>query len=208
MTELWQDLQQLPDAVLLGVAVLAALVILLLVVIVFLLLRRRARQPEPVSPDLRIDVAELSDEGPPADGPRLEFYGTPVRLAVLVLAPAGRNNPLPAESDLPAVLDDLLPGFTAAVATHRPLIRLWPCQLSTQGFANAFFNNVRLPGDRGKGTPWCAVAGRFDAGARQLLAGLVCVADRPNSLSQLTIAHAGQWMDVLRVKEVGPRLDS
>jgi hypothetical protein len=147
-------------------------------------------------------VASLPAHGPPEGGLRLEFYGTPVRLAVLVLAPAGRNNPIPAESDLPAVLDNLLPGFTAIVATHRPLIHLWPCQLSTQGFPNSFFNNVRLPGDRGKGTPWCAAAGRFEAGDQQLLAGLVCVADRPNSLSQMTIVHSGQWMDVLRAKEV------
>lgn len=203
MNDVLQDLRQLPDDVLLGGGVLAALFVLLLVVIVFLLLRRRARQPEPALPDLRIDVAALPDHGPPTDGPRLELYGTPVRLAVLVLAPAGRNTPLPDEHDLPAVLDDLLPGFTAVVATHGPLIRLWPCQLSTQGFVNSFFNNARLPGERGKGTPWCAVAGRFEAGTQQLLAGLVCVADRPNSLSQLTVAHVGQWMDVLRVKEVG-----
>ena len=202
MNELLQELQQLPDAVLFGGGMLAALLVLLLATVLFLLLRRRARQPEPVSPDLRIDVAALPAHGPPEGGPRLEFYGTPVRLAVLVLAPAGRNNPIPDESDLPAVLDNLLPSFTAVVAAHRPLIRFWPCQLSTQGFANSFFNNVRLPGDRGKGTPWCAAAGRFDAGAQQLLAGLVCVADRPNSLGQMTIAHAGQWMDVLRVKEV------
>ncbi len=197
------EMQVSRDAVLMGGAVLAALFLLLLVVIVFLLLRRRARPPEPALPDLRIDVASLPAQGPPHDGPRLEFYGTPVRLAVLVLAPAGRNNPLPAERDLPAVLDSLLPNFTAVVAAHRPLIRPWPVQLSTQGFASSFFNNVRLPGDRGKGTPWCAVAGRFEAGAQQLLVGLVCVADRPNSLSQITVAHVGQWMDVLRVKNVG-----
>ncbi|HPM79898.1 MAG TPA: hypothetical protein PLF81_04335 [Candidatus Anammoximicrobium sp.] len=202
MNDLLQNLQRLPDAALFWGGMLAAVVVLWLVVILFLLLRRRARQPELALPDLRIDVAALPDRGPPSDGPRLEFYGTPVRLAVLVLAPAGRNNPLPAERDLPAVLDDLLLDFTIIVATHRPLIRLWPCQLSTQGFVNSFFNNARLPGDRGKGTPWCAVAGRFEAGDQQLLAGLVCAADRPNSLGQMTVEHVGQWMDVLRVKQV------
>jgi hypothetical protein len=201
MNDLLQNLQRLPDAALFWGGMLAALVVLLLVVILFLLLRRRARQPELALPDLRIDVSALPDHGPPTGEPRLELYGTPVRLAVLVLAPAGRNNPLPAGSDLLGALDNLLPDFTTVVAAHRPLIRLWPCQLSTQGFVNSFFNNARLPGDRGKGTPWCAVAGRFEAGGQQLLAGLVCAADRPNSLSQVTVAHAGQWMDVLRVKE-------
>jgi hypothetical protein len=203
MNELLPDLQNLPNAVLLGGAVAAALFVLLLIVIVFLLFRRRARQPEAAQPDLRIDVAALPAQGPPDVGPQLEFYGTPVRLAVLVLAPAGRNNPLPAEGDLPAVLDDLLPSFTAVVAAHQSLIRLWPYQLSTQGFVSSFFANVRLPGDRGKGTPWCAVAGRFEAGNQQFLAGLVCVSRRPNSLSQVTVAHVGQWMDVLRIKNAG-----
>jgi hypothetical protein len=198
-----QDLTNSLNSVPWGGAVLAVLVVLLLIAIVFLLLRRRARQPAPALPDLRIDVAALPAHGPQEAGPRLEFYGTPVRLAVLVLAPAGRNNALPAEGELATVLDDLFPGFAAVVAAHQPLIRPWPYQLSTQGFASSFFGNVRVPGDRGKGTPWCAVAGRFETGNQQLLAGLVCVAGRPNSLSQLTVTHVGQWMDVLRIKNVG-----
>ena len=126
-----------------------------------------------------------------------------MRLAVLILAPAGRNNPLPPATELPDTVDCLLPGLTAVVAAHHPVIRAWPFQLSTQGFEHSFFNNVQLPGDRGKGTPWCSVAGRFEAGSRQFLAGLLCVADKPNSLSQVTVAHTGQWMDVLRVKNSG-----
>jgi hypothetical protein len=57
-----------------------------------------------------------------------------------------------------------------------------------------------LPGERGKGTPWCSAAGRFDAGNQQLLAGILCAADKPNSLSQVTIANVGQWLEVVRVK--------
>jgi hypothetical protein len=104
---------------------------------------------------------------------------------------------------LPDAIDCLIPSLTAVAAVHRPLVRPWPPQLSTQGFQHSFFSNVQLPGDRGKGTPWCSVVGRFEVGPRQLLAGLVCVAGRPNSLGQVTVAHTGQWMDVLRVKNVG-----
>ena len=188
---------------LVAAAGVALVFVVLLVVLLVLVLRGGTRRTAPAEIDLRINLQELPAGGPPATGPRLEFYGTPVRLAVLVLAPAGRNNPLPAERDLPAVLDDLLPGLLAVVAGHRPLIRFWPYQLSTQGFASSFFSNVRLPGDRGKGTPWCAVAGRFETGSQQFLAGLVCVAGRSNSLSQVTVSHVGQWMDVLRIKNVG-----
>ena len=98
-----------------------------------------------------------------------------------------------------------MPGLWAVVQAHDPLVRCWPFQLGTQGFTHSFFNNLQaLPGDRGKGTPWSAVAGRFEVGDRQLLAGLICVADRPNSLSQMTVAHVGQWLDVLRVRGCRP----
>jgi hypothetical protein len=201
MEEQLQALRQLPDSVLLiGGAGLAALLFVVLPVVLFLLFHRRADRPEPVAPDLQIDLATLPDHGPEPDGPRLEFYGTPVRLAVLVLAPAGRNNPTPTDAELPDLIDSLVPGLWAVVQAHGPLVRCWPFQLSTQGFTHSFFNNVQLPGDRGKGTPWSAVAGRFEVGDRHLLAGLICVADRPNSLSQVTVAHVGQWLDVLRVR--------
>jgi hypothetical protein len=200
MEEQLQALRQLPNSVLLTGAVLASLFVLVTLAVLFFLFRRRAIRPEPVAPDLHIDLATLSDRGPEADGPRLEFYGTPVRLAVLVLAPAGRNSPTPTDAELPELIDSLVPGLWAVVQAHAPLVRCWSFQLSTQGFTHSFFNNVQLPGDRGKSTPWSAVAGRFEVGDRQVLAGLVCVADRPNSLGQMTVAHVGQWLDVLRVR--------
>jgi hypothetical protein len=175
----------------------------LLLLAIFLALGLSARRRKPVeSPtiDLVIDVQELPANGPPNDGPKLEFYGIPVRLAVLVLAPAGRNAQLPSHQKLVGVLDDLVPGLASVVLAHRPLLRQWPGQLSSQGFIYSFFSNVRLPGDRGKGTPWCSTAGRFDAEGQQLLAGFLCAAEKPNSMSQVAISDARQWMEVLRVK--------
>ena len=57
-----------------------------------------------------------------------------------------------------------------------------------------------LPGDGGRGTPWCAVAGRFEAGGRKLLAGLVCRAASGNGLGQFVVQHQGQWLDTVRVQ--------
>jgi hypothetical protein len=203
MDELWQFWNELSDKMLVGGTALAVVLALLLFVVMFLLFRRRGARADLAEPDLRIDLTFLPDHGPPSDGPRLEYYGTPVRLVVLVLAPAGRHSPIPAAEELPELIDSLVPGLWAVVEAHRPVVRCWPFQLSTQGFAHAFFKHVQLPGDRGKGTPWSAVSGRFETGTRQLLAGIVCVADRPNSLSQITVAHVGQWLDVLRVRNQG-----
>jgi hypothetical protein len=196
-----QLLDQIPRAVIVGG--LLALAAGLLLVVLIVLLRRRGKRVEAPPVDLRIRLADLPAHGPLTEGPRLEFYGTPVRLAVLVLAPAGRNSQIPPPAQLPDTIDNLVPGLAAVVVAHRPLIRFWPFQLSAQGFTHAFFNNLRLPGEHGKGTPWCAIAGRFETGSQQLLAGLVCVADKPNSLSQVTVAHPGQWLDVVRVKNLG-----
>jgi hypothetical protein len=183
------------------IAVLAATCVLLVAVFAWLIIvagrRKTALLP---SVDLRIDVARLASDGPPTEGPTLEFYGMPVRLVALVLAPAGRHAELPSQQELVAALDDLVPGLAAVVSSHRPMLRQWPTQLSTQGFTHAFFNNVQLPGDRGKGTRWCSVAGRFEARDQQLMAGMLCAAEKPNSMSQVAIAHIGQWLDVVRVK--------
>ncbi len=193
-------MQDVSLVVLLGGAALAALVLFLLVILLLALLRSRGRKLEPPPVDMRISVGDLPPGGPPEVGPRLEIYGTPVRLAAIVLAPAGRNTQLPSGDALATAIDGLVPELMSVVTAHRPLFRRWPFQLSTQGFTHSFFNNVPLPGEHGKGTPWCCIAGRFQAGDQQLLAGLVCTAGKPNSLAQITIQHAGQWMDVVRVK--------
>lgn len=191
---------QLEEPALIG-TVAAVVGLLILVAVVLWLIRSTRRQPARTPEmDLTIDVERLSPEGPPSEGPVLEFYGMPVRLAALVLAPAGRHAHLPPEGQRGGVWDDLTPGLSSIVASHRPLIRPWPSQLSTQGFIHAFFNHVHLPGDQGKGTPWCSAAGRFDAGDQQFLAGIVCAAEKPNSLSQVTITNVGQWLEVVRVK--------
>jgi hypothetical protein len=183
------------------VVVIGAAGLLLLASFVLLIVSVRRRKPlQAPTVDLVIDVQQLPAYGPPKEGPKLEFFGMPVRLAVLVLAPAGRGAQLPSDQRLVGVLDDLAPGLGSVVLSHRSVLRQWPEQLSTQGFIHAFFNNVRLPGDRGRGTPWCSAAGRFDAGDQQLLAGILCAADKPNSISQVAISNVGQWMAVLRVK--------
>lgn len=182
------------------VAAVAVPVFLLLVaVILVLLLRRGVRRTEPPPVDLRVNLQELPAGGPPAVGPRLEFYGRPVRLAVLVLAPAGRRAENADPPPLAQLYEHLVPGLAEVVAAQRPLVRLWPGQLSTRGFTTSFFHHVPLPGDRGKGSPWCCAAGRFEAGPQQYLAGVVCVADQANSLSQVTVEHAGDWLGVLRI---------
>jgi hypothetical protein len=179
----------------------AAGLLLVLILVLVRWWRRSAGKPLPAAPDLGLDISHLEAKGPPADGPRLEFYGTPVRLAVLVIAPAGRYSQLPPSHLLPVVLGQLVPGIAEVLDSHQPLVRRWPEQLSSQGFFQAFFNKVALPGSRGKGTPWCSIAGRLQVGEQNFLVGMVCSAGSPNALGQFTVEHEGQWPDILRIRK-------
>ena len=77
----WQELNPAYLAALIGV------VVAIVLVVIWRWLRRGKRLTQRVAPDFLIDVSQLDATGPSADGARLEFYGTPVRLAVVVVAP-------------------------------------------------------------------------------------------------------------------------
>ncbi|MCH8047787.1 MAG: hypothetical protein IID44_29185 [Planctomycetes bacterium] len=176
---------------------IAAGVILALVVLRVLLGRRRTTAVRE-EPPLRIDVAQLTV--PDVGSAVLEFYNMPVRLAAVVLAPSGRSAKLPPADEMPATIEQLVPGLMAVLKSDQPVFRRWPGQLSSSGFSSSFFTNVPLPGDFGKGTPWCAAAGRFEAAGQNYLIGLVMKAAGPNSLSQVAIERSAQWLDVLRIR--------
>jgi hypothetical protein len=63
-----------------------------------------------------------------------------------------------------------------------------------------FFSQLRLPGQRGKGSPWAAIAGRTSFGGHKALLGLVVCAAADNNFSQFTLEREQQWLDVLRVR--------
>jgi hypothetical protein len=188
-----------PAAYWIGTAAGAA-VLLIVLALVVRLLRRRGRTALPPPSDLTIGVAALTDQGPPAGNPSLELYNLPMRLAAVIVAPAGRGSQLPPDCDTLDLCDHIVPGLAEIVRLHKPMVREWPAQLSTQGFSHTLFASVPLPGDHGKGTAWCVVAGRFETGKQNLLAGLVLRAAAPNSLGQLEIERPGQWLDLLRVR--------
>ncbi len=186
------------DIVLVWGAVLAGMVVT--AVVVRRILRSRAKRLPRYEPTLQIDVMSLPAVGPPPSGPALYYYNVPVRLAAIVLAPAGRVRELPPINELSEAFDAIVPGLTAIIASHRPVYRRWPAQVSVRGFAHMFFSNVRLPGQGGKGTPWCSAAGVFKLEGKPLLAGLLMRAETTTSLGQHIVEEEAQWLDILRIK--------
>jgi len=184
-----------------GAATYAVGALVLLVALVVLWKLVAGRKPKaPAPPDLRIDVMALGAHGPPAAGPVLEFYNTPVRLAAIVLAPAGRVRELPPFDRLGDVFDAIVPGLASVVAAHKPLVRKWPPQPSTRGFAHQFFAHARLPGDAGKGTPWSSAAGVLKIEGQATMAGLVLRTEATSSHGQEIIESPEQWLRILSVR--------
>jgi hypothetical protein len=186
----------LPD--LLNWLLLAVLGVAVLLV-AWRVLRPKRRVPLQ-TPDLAIDVMALPTESPPADAPKLTYYSVSVRLAALVLAPAGRARELPPLDQLGGVIDAIFPGLAQVVATHRTLVRRWPTQLSVQGFAHQFFTHAKLPGQGGKGSPWSSAAGVFKIEGQPVMAGLIFRAAAPTTLGQMIIQRETQWFDILRIQ--------
>jgi hypothetical protein len=142
----------------------------------------------------------LITEGPTGNGLHIYLHGVRLRPAIVVIAPVGRGSPLPQAEELPAILEQVVPGLSRVLTTQSAKIKLWPPQLSVQGFVQAFFTHYRLPGDRGKSTPWCLAAGKIEAGGRPLLLGLALAAAAPNSLSQFVVQHEAEWPRLLEIR--------
>jgi hypothetical protein len=195
-----REIAAMPDEYLWPLVV-AAGAIALAGTIAVLLWRRRRGPIEPERPIEFVDIAKLPAHGPPQGGRQLTCYGVPVRVAVVVVAPSGRGSAADAEVVLGDVLEAAVPGLADVARDHSPRVDRWPTQLSAQGFMQAFFAHLRLPEDHGKGTPWCSVAGRVEHKGRAYLLGVVLCAERPNSLGEITIEHAGRWLDALRLRD-------
>lgn len=169
--------------------------------VVWLLLSRRNPQREVARRGPQhINLAELGTDGPPEAGPILEVYHVPVRLALIVVAPRGRGRQLAVGENAAKTLDQIAHGLGAVSAAHKPVLRLWPPQLSSEGFSSAFFGALKLPGEHGQGTPWIALSGPCIINGQKMLVGMALCAGEENNLSQAVLQNEFAWKDALRIK--------
>ncbi|MGI9517450.1 MAG: LapA family protein [Pirellulaceae bacterium] len=201
MSDLKAIFESIPLPVLIIACVLLGFVVLGVLWALWALLRRRKIKPADVSRSpLFIDVEKLDQGGPSDQVIQLDFYNLPVRMVALVIAPVGRDRPVPALSELPQLEEAIVPGLHSIVANHDPEIWVWPAQLSVQGFNQAFFNNAPLPGHQGKGSVWCSLAGKFAWHSHAFVAGMVFRSAEPNSMGQVEAERETQWLDILRLQ--------
>jgi hypothetical protein len=80
----------------------------------------------------------------------------------------------------------------------KPRVRIWPGQLSQQGFAMAFHRHLRHPEPDARTSPWISVAGKIQFEGETLMLGLVFWTAEKTTLGQMTL-EPHQWRDILRL---------
>lgn len=160
---------------------------------------RRKKSPSDWDRELRINLDEDCPLPVRPPGERvLTVYHLPVRLRLVVLAPAGKEVDVDATA-VERLLERLLPGLGGVAAHDRPLIRVWEPQLSHHGFINAFHRRTRKREPEGEPSRWVLVAGRTQSGRQPVLLGLGLWADEPSTVGRLNL-EPRQWLDVLRLR--------
>ena len=81
----------------------------------------------------------------------------------------------------------------------KPRVKVWPPQVSYQGFANFFHNNMDTGAGAGEETRWATLAGRVKVGKKQVMLGMALQSIKPNTVGQRTL-DSHEWATVLRVR--------
>ncbi len=181
----------------LAVVLIGALVLLaVLLVLIRVLFGRRKAVPK--APNLEEDLSTYPPAPPSSGDRRLVVEGIPVRLRLVVLAPGGTQGTVD-EENIGPTLERILPGLGEIFRHDRPRVRIWPTQLSYQGFTRHFHRNTLVPEGEGELSPWVVVAGRAKIGKGQFMVGLAMQALKPTTIGRLTL-EAHEWESKLRVR--------
>lgn len=181
------------------------IVALLLVLILARLLRmlfgrRRARRTD-WDAGRRIMLADLPPPSRPPGEQRLHVYHVPVRLRLVVLAPAGSDTTIDKAGAEP-ILERIMPGLGKLAGHDAPEVVVWPAQLSRQGFASALQRCTVKPEPEDAPSSWVFVSGKVAIGKLTVLVGLGLWAQEANTLGRLNL-EPHQWLDVLRLRRPG-----
>lgn len=184
----------------LGILLFLGLLGLLLIWGVFSRLRSwLSGKPVPEGgPNLKEDLAKIEPPAPSTGDRRLLVEGVPVRLRLVVLAPAGRESEIPKDR-IPQLLNRIVLGLGDLAMHDKPKIAIWPLQLSYEGFANSFHKNTLAPEGENDPSRWVLLAGRAKIDGLQVMLGLGLLAFAPTTIGRRRL-EAHEWPTVLRVR--------
>jgi hypothetical protein len=135
---------------------------------------------------------------PIANGPAvLSVYHVPVKLRLVVVAPAGKGSVVEKEI-VDLLLDRVIPGLGMVVEHDHPRVCIWPAQLSTMGFTNSFHRCTPTGQGEPQPAPWVLLAGRAQGGGQSLFVGLGLWSETATTLGRKNL-EPHQWLDVLKM---------
>ncbi len=182
--------------------VLAILVLLVLVVVGVVLSRiGKLFGGRPKAHEEGNLVEDLASYPPPPGKPgpqRLLVQGVPARVRLVVIAPVGKAAQVDASKAEP-LLDHVLRGLGDLARQDKPRVRIWPPQLSKEGFSNKFHRYTKKPEPEGRPSRWVLLAGQARVGAHYILLGLAVLTDENTSFGPMTL-EPERWNEVLRIK--------
>jgi hypothetical protein len=129
---------------------------------------------------------------------RLTVYHLPVRVGLVVVAPAGTEHAVD-RATVGQLLDRVIPGLQAIAVDDQARIRFWPPQMSQPGFAHAFQRRMQRPEVEGQPSHWVLVSGAVQVGRQTVLIGMALWTDQPTTLGKIAL-EPHQWLDALRIK--------
>ncbi len=179
-----------------GLCIGALFVLIVLAGVLRFLFGGKKRKPDNRS-DLTEDLTKYPDLKSTSGDRQLRAEGTPVRLRLVVLAPAG-NTEID-EDALPEILEEIVSGLGEIYKHDKPRVKTWPKQVSYQGFATFFHSHTSTGAGEGKQTRWVMVAGRVKVGKKQYMLGVALQSIKPNTIGRRTV-DSHEWANVLRVR--------
>jgi hypothetical protein len=174
---------------------------LIILLIFWLLVRGLFRRPPPApepAPSLEEDLSAYPEAKPSTGDRQLRVEGVPVRLRLVVVAPAGKDSAVHA-GEVAGMLEEILPGLGEIYRSDKPSIKVWPRQLSYEGFTKHFHRNMLTPEPEGEQSRWVLLGGRAKLGQQQIMLGLALQAVKPTTLGRRTV-EAHEWATILRVR--------
>jgi hypothetical protein len=177
---------------------IAAVVLGVIALVVRALLRSMARKEKDPQDALRENLAEYP-AAPARSGSRTLFVESiPARIRLVVVAPQTRSQTVTAQQ-AEALLELVVKGLGNVAMADRPRVRVWPHQLSIEGFGNTFHRLVTRPEREHQPSRWVLCAGQARAGKQMILLGLALQTDEETTLGRRTL-DAEDWTQLLAVR--------
>jgi len=175
-----------------------SLLVFLLILAAALRRWRRTHQQQP-NLELLEELAGYPPAPPLASSERpLLLYGLPVRIRLIVMGPLGMDAGQLDQHDVEPILERMVPGLKERLQADLPRVRLWPTQLSHNGFVAAFRRNTQLPEGEDRVRRWVLVVGKVLREGSPIAVGLALQSNEVNTLGPVVLQHAHQWMEVMR----------